>query len=82
MAARFQAVMMIVTKTPTPIKGNLGKFFLEGREFASTESGNTALECSYLIASKSIVKLLHWIHSYSILICWQMFFALIICICI
>ena len=29
---------------PTPIRGksiNLGKFFLEDREFASTESGNT-----------------------------------------
>ena len=43
--AHLQAVMMIrfvVTKHPLQLGETLGKFFLEGREFASTESGNTS----------------------------------------
>ena len=45
MTAHLQAVMMIrfvVIKHPLQLGENLGKFFLEGREFASTEFGNTA----------------------------------------
>ena len=41
---------------PTPIRGksiNLGKFFLEVKEFASTESGNTTAARSVLLLSEA-----------------------------